>query len=70
MAGSTWQPSWTSLTTKAPIVDYLVTCRFHLNFKTAFGVRRHLKKKPIIAGAMNMLEKDCMHASYLRTSQL
>ena len=36
--------------TKAPIVDYLGTCRFHLNFRTAlWGVRRHLKKKPIEA---------------------
>ena len=32
-----------------PIVDYLGTCRFHLNFRTALGVRRHLKKKPIKA---------------------
>ena len=38
---------WTSLTTNAPIVDYLGTCRFHLNSRTALGVRRHLKKKPI-----------------------
>ena len=49
MAGSPWQQSWTSLTIKAPIVDYLGTCRFHLNFRTALGVRRHLKKKPIKA---------------------
>ena len=46
MAGSPGQPSWTSLTTKVPIVDYLGTCRFHLNFRTAMGVRRHVKKKP------------------------
>ena len=47
MAGSPWQPSWTSLTTKAPIVGYLGTCRFYINFRTALVVRRHLKKKPI-----------------------
>ena len=34
---------------KAPIVDYLGTCRFHLNCRTALGVRRYLKKKPIKA---------------------
>ena len=49
MAGSPWRPSWTFLTTKAPIVDYLGTCRFHLNSRTARGVRRRLKKKPIKA---------------------
>ena len=49
MAGSPLQPSSTSLTTKASIVDYLSSCRFHLNFRTALGVRRHFKKKPIEA---------------------
>ena len=53
MTGSPWQPSWTSLTTKAPIVDYLGTLCFHLNCRTALVVRRHLKKKPIKA-------KQCM----------
>ena len=43
------RPSLTSLAKKAPIVDYLGTCRFHLNCKTALRVHRHLKKKPIKA---------------------
>ena len=45
MAGSPWRPSLTSLTTSAPIVGYLSTCRFHLNCRRALGVRRHLEKK-------------------------
>ena len=50
MAGSPWRPSWTSLTTKAPIVDYLDTCRFHLNSRTALSVRRY------------MYSNGCLHA--------
>ena len=42
MTGSPWRPSWTSLTTKAPILDYLDTCRFHLNSRTALSVRRYM----------------------------
>ena len=30
---------------KSAVVDYLGTCRFYLNCKTALRVRRHLKKK-------------------------
>ena len=41
-----YQPSWTSLTTKAPIVDFLGTCRLHLNSRTCLSVRRDLKNKP------------------------
>ena len=52
----------TSLTTKAPIVDYLGTCRFHLNCRTALGVRRHLKKKPIKAKSNGYLLSVHGHA--------
>ena len=62
MAGSPWQPSWTSLATKAPIVDYLGTFRLHLNFRTALGVRRQLKKKPIKAKSIGYLLSDHGHA--------
>ena len=62
MAGSPWRPSWTSLTTNAPIVDYLGTCRFHLNSRTALGVRRHLKKKPIKAKSNGYLLSVHGHA--------
>ena len=63
MAGSPSQPSWTSLTTKAPIVDYLGTCRFHLNFRTALEMRRQLKKKPSIKAKTNgYLLSDHGHA--------
>ena len=55
-------PSLTSLTTKAPIVDYLGTCRFHLNCKTALRVRRHLKKKPIKAKSNGYLLSVHGHA--------
>ena len=48
MAGSFWRPSWTSLTSKAPIVDYIGTRRFHLNCRTALRVRRHFKKEPTL----------------------
>ena len=62
MAGSPGRPSWTSLTTKASIVDYLGTCRFHLNCRTALGVRRHLKKKPIKAKSNGYLLSVHGHA--------
>ena len=44
LAHLAYQPSWTSLTTKAPIVDFLGTCRLHLNSRAALSVRRDLKK--------------------------
>ena len=62
MAGSPLRPSWTSLTTNAPIDDYLGTCRFHLNSRTALGVRRHLKKKPIKAKSNGYLLSVHGHA--------
>ena len=60
--GSPLRPSWTSLTTNAPIDDYLGTCRFHLNSRTALGVRRHLKKKPIKAKSNGYLLSVHGHA--------
>ena len=62
MAGSPGRPSWTFLTTKAHMVDNLGTCRFHLNCKTALGVRRHLKKKPIKAKSNGYLLSVHGHA--------
>ena len=44
LAHLAYQPSWTSLTTKTPIVDSLGTCRLHLNSRAALSVRRDLKK--------------------------
>ena len=37
-------PFWTYMRTEALIVDYLVTCRFHLKCRTALRVSRHLRK--------------------------
>ena len=50
-----------------PIVDYLGTCRFHLNCRTALGVRRHLKKKPIKAKSNGYLISVHGHAHALYT---
>ena len=65
MAGSPLRPSWTSLTTNAPIVDYLGTCRFHLNSRTALGVRRNLKKKPIKAKSNGYVLHGHVHLTHL-----
>ena len=44
MAGSPLRPSWTSLRTQAPAVDYLHACRLQLNCRTGLKLRRHLEK--------------------------